>query len=153
MDALPTPVAAVVFDLDGTLLDTEPIYFAAYAATAAALGVTAPYTFGTHRLLLGRPEPVGVAAFLADLGLAAAPGEVVALRDASLRAAFPSAGAMPGAVALVEALHAAGVPLAIATASKREYMALKRSNNERREAVGVGAGVGGGGGGGGGGGL
>ena len=33
-------IRAVIFDLDGTLVDTEPIHFAAFSKVMGALGVT-----------------------------------------------------------------------------------------------------------------
>jgi HAD superfamily hydrolase (TIGR01509 family) len=41
-DRLGTPIAAVVFDMDGVLIDSEPIHFAAIYALLADHGVTAP---------------------------------------------------------------------------------------------------------------
>jgi beta-phosphoglucomutase-like phosphatase (HAD superfamily) len=53
---LPRPHAAVIFDMDGTLLDTESIYIRTFLETSTALGYPLPETF-LHGLvgLPGRP--------------------------------------------------------------------------------------------------
>lgn len=48
-------ISAVVWDVDGTLLDTEPLYFECYKLAATALGHP-EYSFDIHRHILGRAE-------------------------------------------------------------------------------------------------
>ena len=122
---------ALLSDLDGTLLDTEPIYYAAYAAAAAALHSPQPYTPAFHaQHLLGKPEAAGVAAFVQHLGLP--PGtpaaSVLQLRDAHALPAFADASpALPGAEAAVRACLARGLRAAVVTSSKRRLVELKRT--------------------------
>ncbi len=54
---LPRPVAAVVFDMDGLLFDTERLYERAFISAAAELGH--PGDQDTCRLLIGAPWPLG----------------------------------------------------------------------------------------------
>jgi pseudouridine 5'-phosphatase len=125
-------VSGAVFDLDGTLLDAEPLYFRAYAGAAASFG-RPTYTFeGVHHALLGRPEQVGVQAFLRLLGLegTVTPEQVFAARDKVFLAELPDVTPMPGAVEAVRACIASGVPTAIATSSCRSYLTTKRAKNE-----------------------
>lgn len=126
--ALP-PLGAVV-DLDGTLLNTEPLYFQAYADVARELG-HAEYTFdGVHRYLLGRAEHEGAGNFARILGADLTPEEVLRRRDVYLLRAFASTRPLPGAVSAMAALRAAGLRMAIATSSRREYLALKATGND-----------------------
>ena len=128
--APPLAPAGVVFDLDGTLLDTEPLYFASYAAVCARRGGGA-YSFErVHHALLGRPEHVGAAAFARILGLDMAPEQVIAERDEHFVPRLVDVAPLPGALRVVAGVRAAGVPMAVATSSSREYLALKRRNNE-----------------------
>ncbi len=45
---------AVIFDMDGVLMDTEPLYFEAYRRVAESYGK--PYTEDLHRRIMGVPE-------------------------------------------------------------------------------------------------
>lgn len=124
------PICGAVVDLDGTLLDTEPLYYAAYAAVAARFG--RDYSFdAVHRFLLGRAEEEGAATMIRLLGLqdAITPHGLLVLRDTFLLDEFTHAQPLPGAIAAMRQLRDAGIPLAIATSSCRRYMELKRRNN------------------------
>jgi pseudouridine-5'-monophosphatase len=70
--------------------------------------------------------PLAGARFVVEhLALPLSPEQYLAEREVILREACRTARAMPGAVALVEALHARGIPLAIGTSSSRELCRLK----------------------------
>jgi pseudouridine-5'-monophosphatase len=123
----------VVFDLDGTLLNTEPLYFASYAAVCARrCGPGAPaYTFErVHHALLGRPEHEGAAAFARILGLDMSAAQVIAERDEHFLAGLAGVRPMPGALRVVAGVARLGLPMAVATSSSREYLAIKRRENE-----------------------
>ena len=103
--------AALLLDLDGTLVDSEPVHRAAYRAFFEARGWDEPdLTLFTGR----RAEDV----FAAEPGpwaghdLDALAAEVTALVDVS-GAPEP----VPGATSLIEAAHRLGVPVAVVTSA------------------------------------
>lgn len=120
---LSTAPECVLFDLDGTLLDTEPLYTQAANAVVGRFGHVYDWTLKRHTM--GGGARSGAQFVIAQLGLPLSVDEYLGERDAILRRLFTDAPPMPGAVALVEALHARGVKLAIATSSERELCELK----------------------------
>lgn len=112
---------AALWDLDGTLIDTEPVYFAGFAHAARALG-RPNYSWDFHvQHINGRPEKACMENFLTGLQLPShvTPSHVLALRNEHAIAAFPHVGVLSGVVETLDALAAAGLPLAIATSSAR----------------------------------
>ncbi|MFE3475847.1 HAD family phosphatase [Streptomyces sp. B27] len=140
----PTAPAAVLFDMDGTLVDTEVLWWETAREVAAGLG---------HRLTdADAPEVVGravadTAAHLIEVtsgdpstlpgaatGRAAAPERAAADRAAALertaaeltdsffRKVDAGAPLRPGAAALLASLEAAGVPFALVSASPRSVV-------------------------------
>jgi pseudouridine 5'-phosphatase len=120
---VPLPPAHVIFDLDGTLVDTEPLYTLAAERILARFGKV--FDFGIKRQIMGGGPLVGARFVVEHLGLPLSPEEYLAEREAILREACRNARAMPGAIQLVEALYARGIPLAIGTSSSRELCLLK----------------------------
>ena len=116
MTGPPFRPAAVVFDLDGTLIDSEDAWGAAERRVVESLGH--PWDPAVRTLLLGR-GPQDAARVLADLlgGL-----DVDAVDAAMLAAAQVEfrggLAARAGAASMVRALHGR-VPLAVATNSRR----------------------------------
>ncbi len=107
----PRPPAAVVFDLDGTLVDSGPAIVASYNA---GLKATGHRPLRTHDILsmLGLP--------LDQLYAKRIPAEHVPQACDAYRAEFARLcaahiAASPGAVALLEQLRAAGVKTAVCT--------------------------------------
>jgi HAD superfamily hydrolase (TIGR01509 family) len=112
---------AIVFDNDGLLLDTEEAWTRAETALFAHHGAT--FTFEHKRDLIGSSHTVAAGKLEAMLGR---PGEGPALMD-ELHAlvmdeALHDVEPRPGAVDLVQRLRAAGIPVAVASNSPRDFL-------------------------------
>jgi HAD superfamily hydrolase (TIGR01509 family) len=118
MAAFPYPVEAVIFDMDGLLLDTESVYRRAMIASASDLGYDFPDEFcqamiGTaemeiHRILherFGADFPIGKLFQDCELHM-----------QRLLEAGVP---VKPGARELIDDCNVRGLPIAVATSTVR----------------------------------
>ncbi len=113
---LPRPVRAVVFDLDGTLLDTERAYRAAFLETAAAFGCVLPA--GAYDSLVGLPTTDRRRLLPAMLGAECPTDTFIDSYYAARRRHLAGGIALkPGATQLLALLQTARVPTAIATSA------------------------------------
>jgi pseudouridine-5'-monophosphatase len=119
---------AVLWDLDGTLLDTEPLYTEATQAVVGRWGKV--YDWSLKRRIVGGDSRFGAALVIAELGLPLEVDEYLRERDVVLRELFKNAPPSRGAVELVRALHGAGVPLAIATSGVRKLTEEKLARHD-----------------------
>jgi HAD superfamily hydrolase (TIGR01509 family) len=110
---LPRPPKAVVFDLDGTLIDSEALVLEAYMAAADRHGV--PFTHDQFLSLVGRHRQHSEMKMREYFGAAfpleafyATVGEFFGDRSAPLK---------PGVGALLDRLDASATPYALATSS------------------------------------
>jgi HAD superfamily hydrolase (TIGR01509 family) len=121
-------VEAVVLDMDGTLLDTEGAYRAAFLAAAAALGRTVDEAFYATLIGISSRErgPMVSARYGPDFPWAECLREYRA-RKAGLLA--DGVRAKPGAAELLAELAALGLPRAVATSATRRtaLLALDRA--------------------------
>lgn len=120
---MPLPPTHVIFDLDGTLVDSEPLYTLASERVLARFGKV--FDLGIKRQIMGGGPLAGARFVVEQLGLPISPEAYLAERELILMEACKTARAMPGAHALIEALHARGIPLAIGTSSSRELCRVK----------------------------
>ena len=113
---------AVIFDNDGLTLDTEQAWTRAETTLYARHGLA--FTMDHKRDLLGTSRAAGIAKLERHLGL---PGRGEALtrelHELVMEELVAGAPPMPGAEALLRALHAAGVPIALASNSSSELVA------------------------------
>ena len=115
--------AAVVFDNDGLLLETEEAWTRAETTLFANHGAT--FTYEHKRDLIGSSHSIASGKLEVMLDQ---PGQGVALMDELLELVMVEAQhdiePRPGAVALVDALNEAGIPIAVASNSQREFLDL-----------------------------
>ncbi len=111
-------IAAVVFDLDGVIVDTEQVWDDVRARLTADWGGT--YTAEAQRAMMGMSSTEWSRYMHDELGLTQSPeeidAEVVRRMLARYREALPL---VDGAVAAVERLHRGGLALAVASSSNR----------------------------------
>ncbi|EFJ44347.1 hypothetical protein VOLCADRAFT_109270 [Volvox carteri f. nagariensis] len=127
---VPKPVSAVIFDMDGLLLDTEGAYTVAQQRILDRFCRT--FTWELKALMMGRQPQEGARVLLEALQLTPeeiTPEQFLAERDALLRDVFPDSPLMPGAERLVRHLAAHRVPIALATGSSQSQFALKTSKH------------------------
>lgn len=118
------PPAAVVFDMDGLLIDTEGLYKAAWQQAARELGVDLTDEF--YKTLIGRSNPEGEVILAKQFG-AALPLDRFRSRWAELwRTRVQTSGMplKPGVMEMLDFLEGHGVPVALATSSDRVFTAF-----------------------------
>jgi HAD superfamily hydrolase (TIGR01509 family) len=111
----------VLFDMDGLLVDTEPLWFETEIEVMARLG--APWTKEDQEALLGGSMERTVGYLLAKATRPAPPADVARwMMEGMLnRAADGRIVVRPGARELLAEVAAAGVPYALVTSSQREF--------------------------------
>ncbi|MGP3977673.1 HAD family hydrolase [Streptomyces sp. 8N114] len=110
---------AVVFDLDGTLVDSEPHYYEAGRRLLAAHGVTG-FTWEDHSRFVGIGTRETLETLRRKHGLTASVDQLLAEKNRLyLELARSGTEVFPEMRKLVERLHAAGHPLAVASGSSR----------------------------------
>ncbi|MGH8891279.1 MAG: HAD family hydrolase [Acidothermaceae bacterium] len=113
-----TAPAAVLFDMDGLLIDTEPLWFAVESEILSEFG--ASWTHDDHAHLLGSSAPVA-SAFIAERSNGrATPHEIADLlvvhMSKKLRDTPPL---QPGVRELIDEIDDAGIPRALVSSSAR----------------------------------
>ncbi len=112
-----TGLAAVTFDMDGLLVDSEPLWFRAESAVMARLG--GDWDAADQQALLGGPLARTVEYLLAKATRPAEPAAVARWLVAAmvdLVTAAPLA-VLPGAASLVAEVRTGGLPYALVTSS------------------------------------
>jgi HAD superfamily hydrolase (TIGR01509 family) len=116
------PNAAVLFDMDGLLIDSEPLWLEAETAIMARLG--ASWTEKDQAALLGGSLQRTVRYLLAK-ATRPAPPELVGdwlMSDIAERVRRDGVPVRPGARELLASVRRAGLPHALVTSSERDFM-------------------------------
>lgn len=124
-----SPPAACLFDLDGLLLDTEPLHSLAWQRAAAGFGLQlAPEQLFALRGRRRHDCGDQVRRWIAAAGLPLPSlEELLALRQPIAEALLVQARPMPGAAALVRRCRERHIPMALVTSSSRAAVALKEA--------------------------
>ncbi len=117
-------VAAVLFDMDGLLVDTEPLWTVAEHELAKSLG--GRFTPEIKTAMIGHGIDTALPLMLSMLGVPDADPDAAARflvkRTAELFGEPGRIVPMPGSIALLDALAAAGIPTALVSSSFRVLM-------------------------------
>ncbi len=112
---------AVVFDMDGVLADSEPVYFISVNAVLASYGREISEEQHSTVMALG-PEEV-IARILGMAGLILPVSEFMEAYSRDLLERLPKLSRpLPGVVETIEALKRRGTPLALASSSKPDWI-------------------------------
>lgn len=116
-------ITHLIYDFDGLLLDTEPIYCRVNEMIASRYGKT--FTPALHRKIMGRQAMDCARILVEDMGLPLTAAEHLQARDELIYDMLPEAVPMPGARSMTQRFYELGVPQAIATSSAAVTFNLK----------------------------
>ena len=120
---------AVIYDLDGVLLDTEPLYTQVTQEIVGRYGKTFDWSIKSQ--MIGRPSLESARTLVAALELPISPEEYLSERAVRLEQLFRDAPAMLGAERFTREVAAHGLPQAVATSSERRLFELKTLRHQR----------------------
>jgi pseudouridine 5'-phosphatase len=120
-------IDAILFDMDGVLLDTEDLYTRATKQILGPLGDR--FDWRIKERMMGR-APLEAAKILIDtLEVPITPQEYLDQKRPILLGLFRESEPKPGATELVQTLAERGLPLAVATSSDRGFFEAKTSHH------------------------
>lgn len=118
---------AFLFDLDGVLLDTEPLHAIAWRQAASHFGTE--LSDAQLGQLQGKRRLENARQVCSWIRQPISPEQLLAVRQPIASGLMPSAPAMPGAESLVRYIHSLNLPMALVTSSERASMLLKISRH------------------------
>ena len=114
-------IVAVIFDLDGLLVDSEPVQYAAWDAFVARYDRV--LTDDLKRRMYGTRLTDSAEMVARELALPITARQVAAERDAIFFDMIPgNIRAKPGALELIDTLRSGSIPIALATSGHAEYV-------------------------------
>lgn len=120
-------ITHVIYDLDGTLLDTEPFYIQTTDAIFSRFGMQ--LSPDVRAIMMGRPTPIAVPLMIEHTGLPMTAEAFIAEREAALAELFHGSLPTPGARELTAHLARHGIPQAVATSSSRTSLGHKLASH------------------------
>jgi HAD superfamily hydrolase (TIGR01509 family) len=120
-EARKTAVKALIFDMDGLMIDSEGMYWSAGRRIAAGFGKTvSEKTLGN---MMGRSPVESMEVFRHDLGLTASAEELLEMRTALMPRMLEDVQPMPGLMELLEAFRGR-VRYGIATSAPSAFVEI-----------------------------
>ena len=125
-------INAIIFDVDGTLLDTETLSSGAVNTELEKFNA-APIDWDLKRRIIGLPGPSWTEMVIRERGLESflTPYELELKWDANLHAICSSVVEIEGATKLIDSLRALPLKLAVATSSRKEGFMHKALNHQK----------------------
>ena len=120
---MPPRPAALIYDLDGVLLDTEPFYTQVTQEIVARYGKTFDWSIKSR--MIGRPSIESARYLIESLELPITPEDYLRERAGRLEALFRETPAVRGAERFTRAVAERGIPQAVATSSEKRLFDLK----------------------------
>lgn len=127
---LPIEPSAIIFDLDGTLLDTEILYSEATQKVLDQWGHQ--YTLALKRRVMGGDSTRSAQLTIDEFDLPLTPAEYLAQRETHLAALFPMAQEISGAGAYLKHLASLGINTGLATSSHAHLCQMKIGHRDWR---------------------
>jgi pseudouridine-5'-monophosphatase len=121
-------ISHLIYDNDGLLMDTEPIYTRAHEIIAGRYGKV--FDWSVKSKMIGLRAEDSARVLLDTLQLPISVEEYLGARKRLLEEMFLDSEPMPGAVRLTRHLHRAGVPQAVATSSDRHFFEIKTTRHQ-----------------------
>ena len=121
-------ISAVIYDMDGLLLDTEVFYTEVTQQIVGRYGKI--FDWSVKSKMIGRPAMDSARILVQALDLPITPEQYLEERERLLIERFPHTQAKPGAQRLVRHLAGYGIPQAVATSSKRFFFELKTQHHD-----------------------
>jgi HAD superfamily hydrolase (TIGR01509 family) len=130
-----TEPAAILFDMDGTLVDSEKVWDVALNELAVR-EAGRPLSSAARQAMIGSSMPVSMRIMQDDLGLPATP-DVAWLNDRVFELFAGGLVWRPGALELLRAVRAAGLPTALVTSTGRKLVevALRTLGRENFDVI------------------
>ena len=119
---------AFLFDLDGVLIDSEPLHGKAWKETASHFDLN--LTYSQIKLLRGRRRIDCANELIKLISKTVKTEEVLRIHKPISKRFMLTAQAMPGSESLVKKCHQNNIPMALVTSSSSESLKIKTANHK-----------------------